>query len=730
MKRLIFCLTLVVVVFALSYASAMENPDMIIKKGIEATGLSVWAQSGKIQYSSSGNSAFAFLKKVKKVASGRSTIDRSVDIHITLHKLVSSAAQTYETEVASIKQDRTTYAIINESSGERTRVLFIQKKMSRFLRPNYRSYGYAGNFFLEVELNLGCDKDQIVMDEQTGGQIVLKLTENILKLIKPPHKKKVKQHKRWNPTKEECARMRQDLIDHGNSNMEDGYVGVAIAAMGDIELHFCGGGVIPLRKGTKIRIGDCIKTGPNGRVRVQMADRDEKHKCGPSVINVATNGEMCFAKFLASFDDPPKQNSAIELLKGTIRMFFKGWGRHSSVSVKTGVTVCGIRGSEVIISYDPEKERVLAYVLHGLMDVTNTRTGATKSLKKNQKLVVSKGVIGKVEPLSRKEWDSLVKENGLEIGARQPAGKEDILKEAIGYFTGTGGSVDFEKARGLFMEASQQENPLAKMWVARCYYMGIGGFRGNVALGKQMAKESFGHVLKAAQNGDPDAMFLVASAYEQGHSIPQDYTKAVSWYQKAADKGNALAMHHLGYMCQHGLGTPQDYQKAIILYHEAADKGVAYAMHSIGIMHRNGNGVEKNAKHAISWFQKACSIGLPYSCAGLGYTYEKGLGVNKDLGLAAGYYKKGCERGNAVACSSLAIMYAEGRGVKQDYGRAVYYLKNGCDGGNTVSCGNLGWMIYHGYGTKADRKGGRELMERACEKGYKSSCERLKKLSE
>ncbi len=48
------------------------------------------------------------------------------------------------------------------------------------------------------------------------------------------------------------------------------------------------------------------------------------------------------------------------------------------------------------------------------MDVTNPETGEAKSLTDNQKLVVENGNIGEIQPRSQQEWDSLVKDNGLE----------------------------------------------------------------------------------------------------------------------------------------------------------------------------------------------------------------------------------------------------------------------------------------------------------------------------
>ena len=50
--------------------------------------------------------------------------------------------------------------------------------------------------------------------------------------------------------------------------------------------------------------------------------------------------------------------------------------------------------------------------------------------------------------------------------------------------------------------------------------------------------------------------------YYAGLGIPQDYGKAVQWYQKAAEQGHPLAQFGLGAMYAGGQGVPKDRAKA------------------------------------------------------------------------------------------------------------------------------------------------------------------------
>ena len=215
----------------------------------------------------------------------------------------------------------------------------------------------------------------------------------------------------------ECARLQQEVADKvGNarganeSDLKLGIIGVVIGQSGDTIHDYCSGGEGPLLRGGLIKIGDCIRTGPNGRLRIQMNDRDDRRNAGPSVLNIGTNSEACFDKFFVNFDDPPEQETVLSVIQGAIRVIFKGWRGKSSFKVRAGVSICGIRGSEVLIAYLPEYndsdlDVVTAKVLAGHMDVTSG-TGETVSLYNNQQVIIYGEEMTDVRSLDQEEWNS------------------------------------------------------------------------------------------------------------------------------------------------------------------------------------------------------------------------------------------------------------------------------------------------------------------------------------
>jgi uncharacterized caspase-like protein len=77
---------------------------------------------------------------------------------------------------------------------------------------------------------------------------------------------------------------------------------------------------------------------------------------------------------------------------------------------------------------------------------------------------------------------------------------------------------------------------------------------------------------KAADAGDPEAMFELARLHEQGVGVDQDTRKALEYYQRSADAGFADAINDLGFLYyQGGLGIARDARKGLRYFEQAAE---------------------------------------------------------------------------------------------------------------------------------------------------------------
>ena len=63
----------------------------------------------------------------------------------------------------------------------------------------------------------------------------------------------------------------------------------------------------------------------------------------------------------------------------------------------------------------------------------------------------------------------------------------------------------------------------------------------------------------AADQEHTEAQTHLATMYDKGQGVPQEFAEALKWYRKAADQGWARAQSLLGSMYIEGKGVPQDY---------------------------------------------------------------------------------------------------------------------------------------------------------------------------
>ena len=84
---------------------------------------------------------------------------------------------------------------------------------------------------------------------------------------------------------------------------------------------------------------------------------------------------------------------------------------------------------------------------------------------------------------------------------------------------------------------------------------------------------------------------------------PEDYGKAMEYYQFAGEPGNAEGWRGIGSLYQDGLGVEQDYSKAYDRWRHAAEQGEAASMYALGECYRMEQGVEKNPEKAAEWYR-------------------------------------------------------------------------------------------------------------------------------
>jgi len=134
---------------------------------------------------------------------------------------------------------------------------------------------------------------------------------------------------------------------------------------------------------------------------------------------------------------------------------------------------------------------------------------------------------------------------------------------------------------------------------------------------------------RAAQAGDPFAMFHLAWVYERAGD--RDFKMTV---RQAADNNRMNAFHD-GPDLSPALATSGNFKLAAEWYRKAADKGFAPAMNNLAELYLSGRLGERNLQQAFNWHLAGARAGNPVAAMNLVLTYKTGMGVPRDPAEAA-----------------------------------------------------------------------------------------------
>ena len=146
---------------------------------------------------------------------------------------------------------------------------------------------------------------------------------------------------------------------------DNAVAGTVASVFRDVEIYR-NGAWRTAERGMELRASDELRTGPRARARIEFADSLIVDNAGPTVVNVGSNAHIRLESYVISRSQrPARREGVIALIKGTIRAFTRNWGSGSAFHVRYGGSICGIRGTEVVIGYTPEVDVANIYVDHG-----------------------------------------------------------------------------------------------------------------------------------------------------------------------------------------------------------------------------------------------------------------------------------------------------------------------------------------------------------------------------
>lgn len=172
-------------------------------------------------------------------------------------------------------------------------------------------------------------------------------------------------------------------------------------------------------------------------------------------------------------------------------------------------------------------------------------------------------------------------------------------------------------------------------------------------------EKDFGWVLFKAESGDIHLQDHLGNLYYYGEGVPQDYSKALLWYQRAAEQGYDRAQYNLANMYNFGKGVSKNYEEAVKWYRRSAEQGFDMAQFNLAGAYFGGKGVPQDYSKAMHWHGLAAEQGLAKAQTSMGVMYWKGCGVSPDYSVALSWFRKAMVQGNENAKKFIALIEKE-----------------------------------------------------------------------
>lgn len=273
-----------------------------------------------------------------------------------------------------------------------------------------------------------------------------------------------------------------------------------------------------------------------------------------------------------------------------------------------------------------------------------------------------------------------------------------------------------EKANEYFLEIEDLYTKLLE-----CYTYGIGtspNFAKAMDIYQKLINISYHYcnteiLTSIANSGNQEAQYLLAELL-----VNSDIEKAVDWYTKAAENNHSLAQYKLASLYNDGQDIEQDYSKAFFLFKKSADNGNVYAMFATAMCYKNGKGTQQNYANALKYFTAASQKGHIGAITQIAFLYQYGNGVKQDDNKMFKLHKKASKYISCSLCN-LATCYKEGRGVKKNKKKAIQLLLDADFDDDGMSCINndLGIAFENGDGVEQDYDKAFDYFNKAIEGG-------------
>lgn len=229
----------------------------------------------------------------------------------------------------------------------------------------------------------------------------------------------------------------------------------------------------------------------------------------------------------------------------------------------------------------------------------------------------------------------------------------------------------------------------------------------------------------SSEEGNVQAIILLADCYKNGWGVEQDYEQAYNWSKAGAELGDPTCMIFLANCYHNGEGVEQDQETAFAWDLKAAEAGDSSGMLNTAICYEDGLGTAQDPEMAFSWYRRSAEAGNDVGMYNLARCYMAGIGTEADPESSFLWMQKLAETGNTEGMYNLGLMYQRGYGTAEDPESAYKWYRKAAEAGDPDGAYMTGWCLENQYGC-ADPAA--DWYQRAAELGSEQAAEALDRL--
>lgn len=240
----------------------------------------------------------------------------------------------------------------------------------------------------------------------------------------------------------------------------------------------------------------------------------------------------------------------------------------------------------------------------------------------------------------------------------------------------------------------------------------------------KLEREWFRLTLNDAIEGSRSDQFSLGNAFYNGTSgVVQDRDKAVKWFRQAAENGLPEAQYMLAECYYYGRGVLEDEERAIVLYEKAANQGHKESIIRLAKMYYSKE--HRNSEKAFKWAKLGTEC-EDYECEFiLGKCYYFGIGTSEDNESAFKHFKAAAYHDIVGAGLFLATCYRKGYGTGISFSDACRWYSWEAKNGNAEAQFYYGKYLYMGRYGKENCLIATEWLLKAARGGYEAANELL-----